>query len=136
MGTCMDNGDGLERLRELTKQLPSFSDKVEFKNDYIELDAGEGTVIEFAIYRGKCCSVDRWFMSRGAILGRHTQSYNRWILVCEGELRVALNGGGEQILDTGEAILLQSKNEHGPIMALEDTWVLNVMWSEGVFCGG
>ena len=86
--------NNLEKLKELTEQLPSFEDLVINSGSATEVETIKGNIFMFGLYNVPEISVARAFMSAGSEIESHTHAEFELFVVYEGKM--VLNVEGEE----------------------------------------
>ena len=84
--------NNLEKLKELTDQLPSFEDLVSKSGSITEVETLKGNVFMFGLYSVPAISVARAFMSANTEIELHTHAEFELFVVYEGRMMLNVEG--------------------------------------------
>jgi len=111
---CSIGNRRMEKLRELTDNLPTFPGYIEDKSyaGYKEYKMEKGECFAWFIHRsGNDVAVHRWFNSKDSIFPEHVHPEKEWIIVYKGSMDIIKKG--EVIhLNTGELIFNEPNVPH------------------------
>lgn len=115
----------INKLRELTKQLPLLSNVVaERYKDSIAYVMTKGICTGEELFYNQSVAVQRAFMNKGASFPIHLHNQIEWIIVTRGHLINDTEGIISHLKD-GDGIRIQKDQSHF-IEAVEDTWMIGI----------
>lgn len=116
----------LERLRELTPQLPTLGTMVTDSGEsWNEIQAGGGTVFMFGLHKESGIAVARAFLSAGSIVEEHEHpKETEWLIVYAGQMEIVV-AGESKIIQECEAICIKPSKPHVAKFPV-DTWMLAI----------
>lgn len=133
----MKENENLQILESLTKKLVPFKDIIKKEtSDYVELEAENGSIVGFNLYKDKKVLVSRFLMTDGVSFSKHFHDGIYEILVViEGELKLTFEDK-EVILKERDSITIEPDVSHSG-MAKGNTWVIAIsMPPEPMFVNG
>jgi len=118
--------DTLNKLRELTKELPVLSNLVsERYKAGISYSMSTGICSGEELFYNQSLAIQRAFMNKGAIFPLHLHNQNEWIIVSNGKLIDRNENGIVTELEVGDGIRVRKGESHS-IEAIEDTWLIGI----------
>ena len=121
--------DTLEKLRTLTKELPTIPKLGDFmgedRSSVLKYEIPDGICISYALFSSPEISVARTFVTSGSKFPEHQHEETEYALIFSGSAMVSINNKEERLLKVGEVIVIEPNVPHVS-RALEDTWFIAI----------
>lgn len=119
--------DSLDKLRQLTNDLPSIPKLGDFKLEhekFTEYIMPIGTCISRSLLSQKEISVAKTFISSGGEFPKHNHPEKEYIVMFSGSM-IVYYGDERKTMQTGDCIVFERGVPHR-VRALEDVWLISV----------
>lgn len=80
--------NSLEKLKQLTEELPPFPKPVGEIDGFTEYAMTCGKCFGWNLFKSKNVSVDKWFNTKDTVFPKHAHDAKEWIIVYEGSVKI------------------------------------------------